>query len=250
MFQQYPVLDSTSSLALDLAQQGAEQGTVVQADQQTGGRGRGGRSFASPLGGLYFSLIVRPALEPGDFPLLTLAAGVGLSRGIKQATGVQVQLKWPNDLYVADRKLGGILTESGPLRGGLPEFVVIGVGINVATLPEQFPLDLRGRIISLAELGVAYHPIDLLPPLCEALLVAVKQLQQDKAAVLAEWRQRDYLLGRPLEYYHEGQVLSAIGAGLAEDGRYLVLDQQQVEHRVTAGDLNPIKVAALRPNEQ
>lgn len=248
MLHQYSVLDSTSNLALDLARQGAEQGTVIQADQQTGGRGRGRRQFSSPPGGLYFSLIVRPALEPEDFPLLTLAAGVGLCRGIKQAAGVQVQLKWPNDLYVADRKLGGILTESGPLRGGLPEFVVIGVGINLLVLPEDFPLELRGRIISLAELGAERRPADLLPHLVEELLAAVEQLKQDKTNLLAEWRQHDYLLNRPLEYCHEGQVLSALGAGLAEDGRYGIIDAQQGKHWVTAGDINPIKISAFLPS--
>jgi BirA family biotin operon repressor/biotin-[acetyl-CoA-carboxylase] ligase len=116
----FAIVDSTNSIALDLARQGAAQGTVVHADQQTGGRGRNGRQFCSPPGGLYFSVILRPELELVDFPLLTLAAGVGLCRGISKTTGVQLQLKWPNDLYFADKKLGGILTESGPLRAGLP----------------------------------------------------------------------------------------------------------------------------------
>ncbi|MCW5198275.1 biotin--[acetyl-CoA-carboxylase] ligase, partial [Desulfobulbus sp. F3] len=132
MLHHFSVLGSTSDVAAELARQGAEQGTVVHADYQTGGRGRNGRHFCSPSGGLYFSVILRPALEQTDLPLLTLAAGVGLCRGLMAAVSVHPQLKWPNDLYCADRKLGGILTESGPLRAGLPEFVVIGVGINVA----------------------------------------------------------------------------------------------------------------------
>jgi BirA family biotin operon repressor/biotin-[acetyl-CoA-carboxylase] ligase len=235
----FSVLASTSSLALALARQGAEQGTVVQADSQTGGRGRNGRQFCSPPGGLYFSLILRPELAPADFPLLTLAAGVGLSRGISKTAGIRPQLKWPNDLYLEGRKLGGILTESGPLRAGLPEFVVVGVGINAAAPPEQFPPELRGRIITLAEAGAELSSADLLPSLAEALLAAAEQLQKDKAALLAEWRAQDYLLGRPLEYCSEGKVIPAVGAGLAEDGRYVVIDRQHCEHLVTAGDLLP-----------
>jgi len=235
MLHHFPVLASTSSHALALAQQGAAAGTVVLADSQTGGRGRGSRLFCSPLGGLYFSLILRPELEPTDLPLLTLAAGVGLCRGLVAAVAVQPLLKWPNDLYLAGRKLGGILTESGPLRAGLPEFVVIGVGINVAAPAEDFPPELRGKIISLAEVGAVVAPAALLPSLVDALRAAAAQLKEDKAAVLAEWRQRDYLLGRQLEY----NLLPATGAGLAEDGRYLVASSGR-NYWVTAGDIHNV----------
>lgn len=229
----FPVLGSTSSHALELARRGAAQGTVVQADQQSSGRGRGSRQFCSPPGGLYFSVILRPELEAADWPLLTLAAGVSLAAALRQAAGVQPQLKWPNDLYLADRKLGGILTESGPLRAGLPEFVVIGVGINIAAPPEEFPMELRSRIITLAEAGAAVSPAFLLPVLVNALLAAPARLKADKAAALAAWRQLDYLLGRPLQY---GDA-TAVGAGLAEDGRYVILDSSGREHQVTAGEI-------------
>jgi BirA family biotin operon repressor/biotin-[acetyl-CoA-carboxylase] ligase len=245
MIHHFEVLDSTSSHALALARQGAGHGTVVLADQQTGGRGRAGRQFCSPLGGLYFSVILRPALEPADFPLLTLAAGVGLAAGLRQAAGAQAQLKWPNDLYLAERKLGGILTESGPLQGGLPSAVVVGVGINVSTQPEDIPPELRGRVISLAEAGVRSSPSALLPILLEHLLAAVQRLENNgKAALLHEWRSLDYLRGRPLEYDSGGEMLPASGAGLAEDGRYVVLDASGRERRVTAGDVSPVRAAS------
>ncbi|MGX9727278.1 MAG: biotin--[acetyl-CoA-carboxylase] ligase [Candidatus Electronema sp. VV] len=237
LLHHFPVLASTNSHALDLARQGAEQGTVVRADQQTGGRGRGSKQFCSPPGGLYFSLILRPKLEPADLPLLTLAAGVGLAAGLRQAADVQPLLKWPNDLYLADKKLGGILTESGPLRTGLPEFVVIGVGINIAALPEDFPPELRSRIISLAEAGAVINPAELLPILVEELLAATQQLKTEKTAVLAAWRQRDYLFGRPLEYDSREGLILAVGAGLAEDGRYVIIDSSGRECRVTAGEI-------------
>lgn len=233
----FSVLGSTSSHALDLARQGAAAGTVVLADSQSGGRGRGGRQFCSPPGGLYFSLILRPELEPADLPLLTLAAGVGLAAGLHKAADVQPQLKWPNDLYIADRKLGGILTESGPLRAGLPEFVVIGVGINVAALPEKFPSELRSKIITLAEAGAVISPAELLPGLVAELLDAPERLKEDKTAVLAAWRQRDYLLGRPLEYDSGEGMIAAVGVGLAEDGRYVIVDSSGHECRVTAGEI-------------
>ncbi len=238
MFHHFPVLGSTNDTAAELARQGAAQGTVIHADRQTGGRGRGSKQFCSPPGGLYFSLILRPELEPADLPLLTLAAGVGLAQGLKRMTGVQPQLKWPNDLYLADRKLGGILTESGPLRAGLPKFVVVGVGINVAALPEDFPAELCGRVISLAEAGAACCPVELLPGLVAELLAAAERLQNGgKAELLAEWRSLDYLRGRPLEYVSGDGVIPAVGAGLAEDGRYVIIDRSGCEHLVTAGEI-------------
>ena len=243
MLHHFPVLDSTSRYALELARQGAEHGTVVHADQQTNGRGRGSKQFCSPPGGLYCSLILRPVLEPADLPLLTLAAGVGLAAGLRQVASVQPQLKWPNDLYLNNKKLGGILTESGPLRTGLPEFVVIGFGINVAALPEAFPSELRSRVISLAEVSAAINPAELLSGLVAELLTAAERLKTDKAALLTEWRQRDYLLGRPLEYDSGEGLISAVGAGLAEDGRYVIIDHFGGAHRVTAGE---IRLAVLQ----
>jgi BirA family transcriptional regulator, biotin operon repressor / biotin---[acetyl-CoA-carboxylase] ligase len=248
MFHHFPVLGSTNDTAAELARQGAAQGTVVHADSQTGGRGRGGKQFCSPPGGLYFSVIIRPALEPADFPLLTLAAGVGLSAGLRRAAGVQAQLKWPNDLYFSNRKFGGILTESGPLRAGLPEFVVVGVGINVAAPPDDFPPELRHRVISLAEAGAAVGPAALLLGLVAELLAAAERLQHGgKAELLAEWRSLDYLRGKPLEYASGDGIIPAVGAGLAEDGRYVIIDRSGGEHRVMAGEINPIRAVVPNP---
>jgi BirA family biotin operon repressor/biotin-[acetyl-CoA-carboxylase] ligase len=243
MLHHFSVLDSTSSRAFELAKQGAAHGTVVQADRQTGGRGRAGRRFSSPPGGLYCSIILRPKLEATDFPLLTLFAGLALALAVKKTTGVHVQLKWPNDVYLADKKLGGILTESGPLQGVLPAFVVLGVGINVTSQPEDFPPELRSKVISLAALDVQSSPNDLLPSLVGSLQDIVERFEHGaKQALLAEWRTVDYLLGRPLQYQSGEEIIPATGAGLAEDGCYSIVDHFGKEHRVLVGDLHPIKI--------
>jgi biotin-(acetyl-CoA carboxylase) ligase len=120
---------------------------------------------------------------------------------------------------------------------------VVGVGINVVAPPEDFPPELLSRIIRLAEAGAVSSPAAMLPGLVKELLAATERLKEDKAALLTEWRQRDYLLGRPLEYCSQDKVIPAVGAGLAEDGRYVIIDSQQGEHRVTAGDVSPIRVS-------
>ena len=124
-------LPSTMDVASALAASGARHGVVVGADEQTAGRGRRGHEWQSPAGaGLYFSMVARPSLAAASLPLLTLAAGVGVREGIRAATGLAADLKWPNDLMIGRRKLAGILAEGSSL-GTREQAVIIGVGVNV-----------------------------------------------------------------------------------------------------------------------
>ncbi len=242
MIYHYSTVDSTNTLAFEMARQGGSHGTVIYADRQTGGKGRASRQFVSPAGGLYFSLIVKTECDTAVLPLVTLAAGVGLCTAIRGAVDVNVGLKWPNDLYVDGRKLGGILVESGPFRARSgPEFLIIGAGINVTTESEQFPSSLRSRVISLYHASEGeIEASDLLAPCVDAVLLAVQRLAGEQDQVLAEWRTLDLLQGRNLEYDSDKGMTSAVGIGLADDGRYVVRDREGKEHHVLAGDINPI----------
>jgi BirA family biotin operon repressor/biotin-[acetyl-CoA-carboxylase] ligase len=240
----FSTLDSTNTVAAEMAARGAAHGTVIHAERQTGGRGRADREFVSPEGGLYFSLILTPGLQSVDLPLITLAAGVGLCHTLKAVAMVDVQLKWPNDLYLGERKLGGILTESGPYRAKSgPEYVVIGVGINVTTEPASFPSPLRSRVISLYH-GRKCHVeiISLLQPLVDGIMSAVRRLAENRRLLLADWQALDYLQGRELEYDSDAGRGFATGCGLAPDGRYIVRDQAGTEHHILAGDINPVRL--------
>lgn len=128
--------DSTNERALELLATGAAEGSMVVADHQTTGRGRRGRSWESPPGsGLLFSLVLRPG-SPEALEILTTALGVATAEAIEQATGVAPELKWPNDVTVAGRKLAGILVESR-LSGGTIEGAVAGMGVNVTWPPTE-----------------------------------------------------------------------------------------------------------------
>ena len=244
MIHHFSALDSTNTMAVQMAEQGAEHGTIIHADRQTGGRGRAGRSFISPVGGLYFSLILRPKLDVTDIPLIPLAGGVGICEGLAAAVDVDTSLKWPNDLYLMDKKLGGILTESGRfLPGTGPEYIVIGVGVNVQTSLDQFPSSLRGRVISLYHQNGSGAGADaLVQPLADGILSAVRRLADNREQLLDHWRKRDYLMNRELAYAGTGSIVRATGKGLASDGRYRVMDASGIEHRVTAGDINPVRL--------
>jgi len=127
-----PVTDSTNTDALNAARSGAPHGSVYFADEQRAGRGRGGHSWVSTAGeGLYVSVLLRLSLPPVRLPLLPLAAGLAAAAAIHTVTGLIVDLRWPNDLLLGPRKAGGILVETRTSSEGLPQAVVVGIGINV-----------------------------------------------------------------------------------------------------------------------
>ncbi len=149
----FTAVSSTQAVARRLAAAGAPEGTVVLADHQSAGRGRRGRPWlASPGTALLFSCVLRPALPPSRWPELTLAAARAVAEGVEATTGVRARVKWPNDVLVGNRKLAGVLAEAvvGPAS-----FVVLGIGMNVAQRAEEWPPELAGRAVSLAELGPA-----------------------------------------------------------------------------------------------
>jgi BirA family biotin operon repressor/biotin-[acetyl-CoA-carboxylase] ligase len=125
---------STNDEAAKLARAGAAHGTIVIAERQTAGRGREGRVWQSPAGNVYLSAVLRPPLVPGDVPPLTLAIGIGACDAVREF-GAHAQLKWPNDLYVAGKKLAGVLVEAQS-QGAKLESVIVGIGVNLATMPE------------------------------------------------------------------------------------------------------------------
>ncbi|MDW7772903.1 MAG: biotin--[acetyl-CoA-carboxylase] ligase [Desulfobulbaceae bacterium] len=232
----YDGVVSTNSLALELGEQGARHGTVITAVHQSGGRGRKGRSFFSPPGGLYFSLILRPVLSPDRFPLLTLAAGIAGCTIIENAAGLDVLLKWPNDLYLENRKFGGILCESAAysFAAGIVPFVVVGIGLNINTRLAQFPPALQETVTSLFSLQKKKYDLEpIMSAITGQILGYVDEPEQMHEVILDAWRQRDYLRGRELQWRGpESPVIRGEGAGLLSDGRYAL--------RTAAGELVPV----------
>ncbi|MGH7251979.1 MAG: biotin--[acetyl-CoA-carboxylase] ligase [Nitrospiraceae bacterium] len=145
---------STNTVAMSLGQQGASQGTVVVAESQTAGRGRSGRQWHSPPGkNLYCSVIIRTMPSPDQLALwlswIPLIAGLATARAVQTSAALHPSVKWPNDVLVGTRKVGGILSESAGL-GSAQTFVVVGIGLNVNLLRHEFPDDLRESATSMA----------------------------------------------------------------------------------------------------
>ena len=236
----FPTVGSTNDIAAEIAAAGAAEGVVVLADRQTSGRGRRGRSWFSPASsGLYVSIVLRPARAEVDparaTALLTLAAGVALAEAIEDASGLRVELKWPNDLYIGRRKVGGILAETA---GGAPgSTVVLGYGINVGAA--AFPPELGDHATSLeSALG---RPVDRTPVLVESLAAMGRRygdlLDGRYDAILDAWRARaPASIGARVAWSTLTGRQSGITRGIDEHGALLVQSDSRLE-RIVAGEL-------------
>ena len=231
----YPEISSTNDAASALAERGAPEGCIVIADAQTRGRGRLGRVWLSPPGcGLYVSVVLHP--PPPVAPLLTLAAGVGLMSGVCAATGLAPALKWPNDLCVGARKLGGILAEAGTTNPNL-QYVVLGFGINLR--PGGYPPDISARATSLEEeLGRFVERGVLLVECLAGLAAQYNALRHGESRrVLDRWRAAAAsTLGCPVEWDGVAGPCRGVAEGVDETGA-LVVRTDAGHARISAGEV-------------
>jgi len=235
-FEYFPTIGSTNDAASERCANGDHEGVVFIADAQTSGRGRRGRTWFSPPGaGLYVSTVLAPR-RSGDAEramlLTTLAAGVALVEGVRQATGLAPSLKWPNDLYVGRRKLAGILAE------GAGDAVVLGYGINV--LSAAYPPELADRVTALeSELGRA---VDRGAVLAETLCALARRyddlLESRFDAILDAWRAlAPSAQGTRVSWTTAAGPQRGVTAGIDDHGALLVRVGDRIE-RVVAGELN------------
>ena len=236
-----PSTASTNDVASALAERGAPEGALVLALAQTSGRGRHGRVWVSPPGaGLYFSVVLRGAAIG---PVLTLAGGVAVAEGIRRATALPVDIKWPNDIVVRDsrapggrRKLAGILAE-GSLGAGGVQHMVLGVGINVH--PADYPLDLAPRVTSLeAELGRAVSAGLVLAETLASLNAQIADVRAGMTyAVLERWRAlAPTAVGTRVRWATAAGQLRGTTAGVDSEGALLVRREAGTE-RIISGEV-------------
>jgi BirA family biotin operon repressor/biotin-[acetyl-CoA-carboxylase] ligase len=231
-----PVTGSTNNDAMTAARAGAPHGTVIFADEQTAGRGRGDHAWHSAAGqGLYVSIILRVPLPASRLPWLPLAGGLAASEALRVASGLAVDLRWPNDLLLGPRKTGGILTEA-QTEAGAAAFAVMGIGINVhqrsfdpnlATPATSLDLE-SGRIIDRQQLLIA---------LLESVDRETRALLEPGAGnnILARLESAStWLRGREVEV-HGPQACIGVTEGLDEHGLLRVRTRQGLIHVQTGG---------------
>jgi BirA family transcriptional regulator, biotin operon repressor / biotin---[acetyl-CoA-carboxylase] ligase len=234
----YDTLGSTNDEAKRLARAGAAEGLVVTAERQTAGRGRRGRHWSSPAGNLYASIVLRPQCRAAVAAQLGFVAALGLTDAIDQlAPALAVECKWPNDLLANGRKVCGILLEAELMATDVPDFVVIGSGVNVVASPP----DAAYPATSLVDEGAAgITPLTMLAAYlrCFAAWLAC---WQDKgfAPIREAWLARAIGRGGPIRVRLEHETLDGRFRDLDDDGA-LLLDMPRGTRRIAVGEIFPV----------
>ena len=236
-------LKSTNEYAFLLAEDGAEEGTVVVADEQSAGRGRFGRAWHSPPGvGLWSSIILRPDLFPWEAPKITMVTALAVACAIERTTDLAAVLKWPNDVLVGNRKVCGILTELNAEIDSV-NFVIIGMGLNVNQCEWEFPVALRETATSLRiEGGRPFSRINVFQALLrEFESVYGRMVEYGFPALLDELKARSCLIDKTVAIRLKNRIYKGKVVNI-DDGGGLVLKvgNDRIEH-IISGEVQLIE---------
>jgi len=232
----FPSIDSTMTVAAQLAREGCPSGTVVVADQQTAGMGRHGRSWHSEPGvGLYVSLVLRLELGSEAIPLVMLALGIGTQQAIAEVSGLAPDLRWPNDVLIHEKKCAGILANA---EG---DAIIAGIGINVSHA--GFPPDLAPLATSLRLAGAPeVSREELLAALVRSIDDTCRILVQQGPAVICEMftHASSYARGRRVRVELDDGVIEGVTRGLTPSGFLVIRQDNGTETVILAGGVRPV----------
>jgi BirA family transcriptional regulator, biotin operon repressor / biotin---[acetyl-CoA-carboxylase] ligase len=228
---------STNILAKERAEDGCKEGLVIISSKQTGGKGRSNRTFVSPDGGLYLSVVLRPDQELSNMSILPLLAGLAVSKAISTTVLRESSLKWPNDVLMGGKKVCGILVESG-VKGDKLEYVVIGIGINVNITMDQFPAELQEKASTLKEIiGDDVDLVELLRDLIYFLEILYGRfIEGEIDHILEKWSERSSTLGKQVRIQTSGGSMEGKALGVDQTGA-LMLKIDGSLHRIDVGDV-------------
>lgn len=219
----YKSLQSTNTTAKELAAAGCKDGTVVIALEQTGGRGRMGRSFQSPAkGGIYVSVVLRPGIYAEDCVLVTTAVSVAVMRAIKKCTGKQTSIKWVNDIYLGDKKVCGILTEAvTDFESGNVECVIPGIGVNFSSDIASLVPESENRAGSLYEKETP--PVTRNELLAQIILETFDLCRKpNPAAFIEDYREHSMIIGSDIFVIRGSEKRAARALDVDERGGLIV----------------------------
>ena len=226
----FPEIGSTMDAARELAKSGAGEGTIVIAEAQTRGRGRLGREWLSPMGGIYFTLILRPKISPANAPRINLMASVAVAITIRKLFGLNAGLKWPNDVLIEGKKVCGILSEMDAEMDEV-NFVNLGIGINANTAIHQ----LEGTATSLKH--VTERDISR-KEFLGALLVEIEHRQASlmEASLLEEWKRLSVTLNKDVSITAPGEVITGRAIDVDATGALIIRERNGSLKKAVAGD--------------
>lgn len=234
--------DSSNIQAFNFAAGGAEEGSIVIAECQTGGKGRLGRKWISPSNkNLYLSLIVRPHIPPYAAPRLTLVTAVALSETLNIFHADNHKIKWPNDILFNGKKLAGILTEMKADCDSI-DFIIIGAGVNLNSTPDDYPDSIKDIAVSLKE--ITGNKTDRVEFLNSFLLsfenVYSEFLNGGFGNILSRWTERSSIINQKIKVTDHDDIFTGTVTGVTQDGNLLVYTGKETR-QVNSGDINYLK---------
>ncbi len=237
----FDTIDSTNRYAKQLASEGCATPSLVLAHSQSGGRGRLGREFSSPKGGIYLSLVLDPPSSVELASLITSAAAVAAARAIQEVCSISCGIKWVNDLFLDGRKVGGILTEGVlNVESGTLTSVVVGIGINFSTAHQAYPANLRPLVSSLyknsSQVPTGVDASTLVAHLVTTLIGYSKALSERE--FLPEYRSRSMVLGRNILISAQKRQRKALAVAIDEDAHLVVETEEGMREVLNSGEIS------------
>ncbi|MFH1351358.1 MAG: biotin--[acetyl-CoA-carboxylase] ligase [Pseudomonadota bacterium] len=231
-------IGSTNVLAYELGAQGAPEGTLVLAEYQSAGKGRMGRGWlAERYLNLLFSILLRPRLPPNQIFSLTMILALATMEEIRKRCGLQPMIKWPNDIYVGRKKLGGILTEFS-VKGKVIEYAVLGLGLNVNWNPGEGDGLLYPATSILAETGHRLSRAELLIDILKSLeRYYGKVLQGEFETFYKRWNEHSLIIGRAVQIESGTEKIRGKALRIEPDGSLVIEDREGKERRILSGDV-------------
>lgn len=230
-------VDSTNNLLRSMAEDGAAEGTVLLAREQTAGRGRLGHSFFSPKDtGVYMSILLRPTIPVTDALRITTAAAVAAAEAIEAVADVSAQIKWVNDIFCNDKKVCGILTEGKPAQDGRFQYVIVGIGINLHAPNSGFPAeiaDIAGAVTDGGDVQSRWIAACL-----DRFFAYYRNLQSGE--ILRRYRERSYLQGKVVRVLNSENVHGEV-IGIDDEFRLLV----RTENGILSLDSGEVRVRQI-----
>jgi BirA family biotin operon repressor/biotin-[acetyl-CoA-carboxylase] ligase len=234
-------IDSTQSQALKMANESKNNGTIVIAEKQTGGRGRSGRKWISPKGGIWFSIILHPKFDISNTTLFPIAASLALSNAIEKTCSVSTELKWPNDLTIMGKKLAGMLVDAS-FESNKIENLILGVGINFDVNTKEIEKILKKTpnyygVSSLNEQKNKCKPIELIQSFLSELEQVYEELNSNQTnKIISKWTKKSSTIGKKIEIDTNDGKITGEAIKIDNDGGLLIKDKGKT-HKVIAGDV-------------
>ncbi|CAD6521764.1 Biotin--acetyl-CoA-carboxylase ligase [metagenome] len=233
-------IDSTQNQAMKMASD-VDDGTIIIAEKQTSGKGRSGRKWISPKGGIWFSIVMHPKFDISVITLFPLASSLALSYAIEKTLGIKSELKWPNDITIKGKKVAGMLVDAS-IESNKIERLILGVGINFNVDVKQIEKILKDTpnfygIASLIDQNKSIKPVSLL----QAFLIELEQVYNllnsgDSKKIIKEWTKRSSTIGLNVELNTDDGKIKGIAVKIDDDGA-LVVSENKKNIRVTSGDI-------------